>query len=98
MSARPRLESGVDRAATHGAVDAGHRHAGSPELGSAQALRESALPVLDSTRDSLERNAPDRIRTCDLRFRRPTLYPTELLARALRIGRFGVATMRGRGF
>src|SRR5215813_6171915 len=27
-------------------------------------------------------NAPDRIRTCDLRFRRPTLYPTELLARA----------------
>src|SRR6185295_7504994 len=27
-------------------------------------------------------NAPDRIRTCDLRFRRPTLYPTELRARA----------------
>ena len=27
------------------------------------------------------RNAPDRIRTCDLRFRRPTLYPTELRAR-----------------
>jgi hypothetical protein len=26
-------------------------------------------------------NAPDRIRTCDLRFRRPTLYPAELLAR-----------------
>src|ERR1700742_534888 len=25
-------------------------------------------------------NAPDRIRTCDLRFRRPTLYPAELLA------------------
>jgi hypothetical protein len=25
--------------------------------------------------------APDRIRTCDLRFRRPTLYPTELQAR-----------------
>src|SRR6195952_439552 len=31
------------------------------------------------------RNAPDRIRTCDLRFRRPTLYPAELLARVLRI-------------
>src|SRR5213592_3365 len=27
------------------------------------------------------RSAPDRIRTCDLRFRRPTLYPTELRAR-----------------
>src|SRR5262249_41313055 len=27
-------------------------------------------------------SAPDRIRTCDLRFRRPTLYPTELRARA----------------
>src|SRR3954464_4291761 len=25
-------------------------------------------------------NAPDRIRTCDLRFRRPTLYPAELRA------------------
>ena len=25
--------------------------------------------------------APDRIRTCDLRLRRPTLYPTELRAR-----------------
>ena len=25
-------------------------------------------------------NAPDRIRTCDLRLRRPTLYPTELRA------------------
>jgi hypothetical protein len=33
------------------------------------------LPKRDST------SAPDRIRTCDLRFRRPTLYPTELLAR-----------------
>ena len=26
-------------------------------------------------------NGPDRIRTCDLRFRRPTLYPAELRAR-----------------
>ena len=26
-------------------------------------------------------DAPDRTRTCDLRFRRPTLYPPELLAR-----------------
>ncbi len=29
-------------------------------------------------------NAPDRIRTCDLRFRRPTLYPAELRALAVR--------------
>src|SRR5205823_770884 len=27
-----------------------------------------------------DRDAPDRIRTCDLRFRRPTLYPAELRA------------------
>jgi hypothetical protein len=27
------------------------------------------------------RSGPDRIRTCDLRFRRPTLYPAELRAR-----------------
>ncbi len=26
------------------------------------------------------RNTPGRIRTCDLRFRKPMLYPTELLA------------------
>jgi hypothetical protein len=29
-------------------------------------------------------HAPDRIRTCDLRLRRPTLYPTELRARIRR--------------
>ena len=29
----------------------------------------------------LKLSAPDRIRTCDLRFRRPTLYPAELRAR-----------------
>src|SRR5438552_741094 len=28
-------------------------------------------------------HAPDRIRTCDLRFRRPTLYPAELRAQAI---------------
>src|SRR5207249_4633231 len=32
-------------------------------------------------------SAPDRIRTCDLRFRRPTLYPAELRA----LGRSSVA-------
>ena len=30
--------------------------------------------------------APGRNRTCDLRIRSPTLYPTELQARALRKG------------
>ncbi len=29
-------------------------------------------------------SAPDRIRTCDLRFRRPTLYPAELRAQRVR--------------
>jgi hypothetical protein len=28
-------------------------------------------------------SAPDRIRTCDLRFRRPTLYPAELRAQSV---------------
>jgi hypothetical protein len=32
-------------------------------------------------------SAPDRIRTCDLRFRRPTLYPAELRALGLRVAR-----------
>ena len=31
-------------------------------------------------------SAPDRIRTCDLRLRRPTLYPAELRARLVRFG------------
>ncbi len=35
-------------------------------------------------RSAQKSNAPDRIRTCDLRFRRPTLYPTELRALGLR--------------
>ena len=40
-------------------------------------------PCLYTNKTLLKRiwNAPDRIRTCDLRFRRPTLYPTELRAR-----------------
>src|SRR5215212_5661389 len=33
-----------------------------------------------SCRCSPSPSAPDRIRTCDLRFRRPTLYPAELRA------------------
>ena len=32
-------------------------------------------------------HAPDRIRTCDLRLRRPTLYPTELRARRTNVRR-----------
>ena len=45
------------------------------------------------------RSAPDRIRTCDLRFRRPTLYPAELRAReapSLAMGSdlFGVGGVR----
>jgi hypothetical protein len=38
-------------------------------------------------RDSHILSAPDRIRTCDLRFRRPTLYPTELRARVPNLAR-----------
>ena len=34
-----------------------------------------------------EDGAPDRIRTCDLRLRRPTLYPAELRALIKRINK-----------
>ena len=38
---------------------------------------------------NLKRSAPDWIRTSDLRFRRPTLYPAELRARGWRSGHRG---------
>ena len=37
-------------------------------------------PLCDFPDDSERRGAPDRIRTCGLRLRRPTLYPAELRA------------------
>lgn len=40
-----------------------------------------------SNRGGGSSSAPDRIRTCDLRLRRPTLYPAELRARARTGGR-----------
>ena len=48
---------------------------------------KTALPSIDNRKMYMPKSmpplsAPDRIRTCDLRFRRPTLYPTELRARA----------------
>jgi hypothetical protein len=46
-----------------------------------------ALPEGAGAHTGAQRNAPDRIRTCDLRFRRPTLYPTELQARVAGWGR-----------
>ena len=43
--------------------------------------RGVAGPVQDGlSRSALDRNAPDRIRTCDLSLRRRTLYPAELRA------------------
>src|SRR5690348_14983447 len=57
--------------------------------------RNPAIPLPE--RDCV--NAPDRIRTCDLRFRRPTLYPAELLARESRgwlPGRAILGALRGR--
>ena len=45
-------------------------------------------PAANSLRNCDSQNAPDRIRTCDLRFRRPTLYPAELRAqRAIHVSR-----------
>ena len=49
-------------------------------LGSRELRRQHRYRV------SSTRYAPDRIRTCDLRFRRPTLYPTELRARVAGLG------------
>jgi len=44
-------------------------------------------PASKTVVSRLSVDAPDRIRTCDLRFRRPTLYPTELLAQSAEITR-----------
>src|ERR1700709_995282 len=67
----------------------------------------SALPARDRPRSSKSKGpvnrtssyAPERIRTSDLRFRRPTLYPAELRAQqepslATPRGRRGVAKHR----
>src|SRR3989338_1789628 len=43
------------------------------------------LIVHSLTYPLLDFSAPDRSRTCDLRFRKPTLYPTELRARCLHL-------------
>jgi hypothetical protein len=51
-----------------GTISAGERSTDSPENDENREMR------------GLRRSAPDRIRTCDLRFRRPTLYPAELRA------------------
>jgi hypothetical protein len=54
------------------------------DIGSLQALVASCREAgfrLAKRFPAIRGSAPDRIRTCDLRFRRPTLYPTELRAR-----------------
>ena len=37
------------------------------------------VTIIDDMKNAVF-NTPGRIRTCDLRFRKPTLYPTELRA------------------
>jgi hypothetical protein len=44
-------------------------------------VQAETATCLDSRQVAVIRSAPDRIRTCDLRLRRPTLYPAELRAR-----------------
>jgi hypothetical protein len=45
---------------------------------------------------SHDRSAPDRIRTCDLRFRKPLLYPAELPGPCAKSGRdFSLAAAIG---
>ena len=78
-------------AAAASATSASRRWARIPLIPSANLTRRSELarfPGNDGWKDENprkprgSRSAPDRIRTCDLRFRRPTLYPAELRARA----------------
>ncbi len=40
--------------------------------------------AVSTSKNSLYKNAPDTTRTCDLRFRKPPLYPPELRGRACR--------------
>jgi hypothetical protein len=57
------------------------------DFGGCRAVRGRAAPLAKPRPLQVIRrasgSAPDRIRTCDLRFRRPTLYPTELRAQAV---------------
>jgi hypothetical protein len=50
----------------------------------AAAAENAWIPHTSAVSSEGTPSAPDRIRTCDLRFRRPTLYPTELRARVPR--------------
>ncbi len=61
--------------------DASWRGGGADEVSSDNAPKRLASATLcDEVPHgaTLDKNAPDRIRTCDLRFRRPPLYPAEL--------------------
>ena len=53
----------------------------------------SCFRLADSANGS-PASARDRIRTCDLRLRRPTLYPAELRARGTVVGKVSVAQVR----
>src|SRR5207249_3314532 len=57
--------------------------------------REAALKTTKGPHVQAFRSAPERIRTSDLRFRRPTLYPAELRAQAVHCrGRIFTALFR----
>ena len=55
-----------------------HLSYGRSQAGAARALHRRRIGTRPATRA-----APGRIRTCDLRFRKPPLYPPELRARSL---------------
>src|SRR4051812_39025665 len=53
--------------------------------------RDAGGPLGSPTDSGSAASARDRIRTCDLRLRRPTLYPAELRARGTAVGKLSVA-------
>jgi hypothetical protein len=69
--------SRTDGAAAHGGTEFWH-HSVTAAISQFQKLKNPAAKCL---RGLSFRHAPDRIRTCDLWLRRPTLYPAELRAR-----------------
>ena len=89
ISARRRAEDALreaQRAATYHLRLEENGGARSPKLRDpVEVNRESttlATSAFHAVISPLPTSAPDRIRTCDLRFRRPTLYPAELRALA----------------
>jgi hypothetical protein len=66
--------------------DGARRRRGAPRGAGVRGRRFTCIPPVSAAPRTFPPNAPERIRTSDLRFRRPTLYPAELRALVVRPG------------